>query len=104
MKTNLFDKINTENFISKNDVILIALSGGADSIFLAEYFKSIKDEYSLTLKAAHIEHGIRGQESLEDCCFVEKYCKENNIECYASYKCLCRSKKSRIECRRIQQK
>ncbi len=53
-------KINTENFISKNDVILIALSGGADSIFLAEYFKSIKDEYSLTLKAAHIEHGIRG--------------------------------------------
>lgn len=82
MKTNLFDKINTENFISKNDVILIALSGGADSIFLAEYFKSIKDEYSLTLKAAHIEHGIRGQESLEDCCFVEKYCKENNIECF----------------------
>ena len=82
MKTNLFDKINSENFVSENDVILIALSGGADSIFLAEYFKSIRDEYSLTLKAAHIEHGIRGQESLDDCNFVEEYCKKSNIECF----------------------
>lgn len=82
MKINLFDKIKAENFICKNDVILIALSGGADSIFLAEYFNSIREKYSLTLKAAHIEHGIRGQESLDDCSFVESYCKENNIECY----------------------
>lgn len=82
MKTNLLDKINAENFVSENDTVLIALSGGADSIFLAEYLKSIKDKYSLTLKAAHIEHGIRGQESLDDCDFVEKYCKENNIECF----------------------
>lgn len=82
MKTNLFDKINIENFVAENDVILIALSGGADSIFLAEYLKSIQDQYSLTLKAAHIEHGIRGQESIDDCRFVEKYCHENDIECF----------------------
>ena len=82
MKNKLFDKINAENFVSENDVVLIALSGGADSIFLAEYFKSIKDKYSLTLKAAHIEHGIRGQESLDDCSFVEDYCKKNDIECF----------------------
>lgn len=82
MKTNLFDKINIENFVAENDVILIALSGGADSVFLAEYFKSIKDQYSLTLKAAHIEHGIRGRESIDDCRFVEKYCRESDIECF----------------------
>ncbi|MDE6111647.1 MAG: hypothetical protein K2F65_07005, partial [Eubacterium sp.] len=82
MITNPFEKINAESFVSENDVILIALSGGADSIFLAEYFNSIKDKYSLTLKAAHIEHGIRGQESLEDCRFVEEYCKKNDIECF----------------------
>ncbi|MDE5671118.1 MAG: tRNA lysidine(34) synthetase TilS, partial [Eubacterium sp.] len=82
MKTDLFNKIKAETFVSEHDVVLIALSGGADSIFLAEYFKSIKDEYSLTLKAAHIEHGIRGQESLEDCNFVEEYCKKSGIECF----------------------
>lgn len=82
MKTNLFDRIKAENFLSENDVILIALSGGADSVFLTEYLKSVKDKYSLTLKAAHIEHGIRGQESLNDCRFVEEYCKNSGIECY----------------------
>ena len=81
MMNNLFDKINADSFISNNDVILIGLSGGADSIFLAEFFVSIRDKYCLTLKAAHIEHGIRGQESMNDCLFVEQYCKENNIEC-----------------------
>ena len=82
MKTNLFDKINADKYISENDVILIALSGGADSIFLAEYLKSIREKFSLTLKAAHIEHGIRGQESIDDCNFVEEYCKNSNIECF----------------------
>nr|MDE6658573.1 tRNA lysidine(34) synthetase TilS [Eubacterium sp.] len=82
MTTNLFEKVNIENLVAENDVILIALSGGADSVFLAEYFKSIQDKYSLTLKAAHIEHGIRGQESIDDCKFVEQYCKESGIECF----------------------
>lgn len=82
MKTDLFKKIKAEKFVSENDIVLIALSGGADSIFLAEYLKSIRDMYSLTLKAAHVEHGIRGQESTEDCNFVEEYCKKNGIECF----------------------
>lgn len=69
------------NLISPFDTVLIALSGGADSVFLARYLINIRDEYHLTLKAAHIEHGIRGEASLADCKFVEKFCKENDIEC-----------------------
>ena len=60
--------------------MLIAFSGGADSVMLSEYLLSVKEEYSLTLKAAHIEHGIRGEESLNDCRFVEEYCNKNGIE------------------------
>lgn len=82
MNSKIFKKIKIENLISENDTVLIALSGGADSVFLAEFLLSIREKYSLTLKAAHIEHGIRGAESLSDCCFVENYCKKNNIECF----------------------
>lgn len=82
MNNNTFDRIHIENLISENDTVLIGLSGGADSVFLTEYLISIRDKYSLTLKAAHIEHGIRGEESLSDCRFVEDYCFKNNIECF----------------------
>lgn len=81
MNNKIKNTINKYNLIDKNDTVLIALSGGADSVFLAKFLISIRDEYNLTLKAAHVEHGIRGKESLEDCEFVETFCKENNIEC-----------------------
>ncbi len=79
MNNKIRNTINRYNLIAPNDTVLIALSGGADSIFLAEFLISIRDEYNLTLKAAHVEHGIRGQESLDDCCFVENFCEEKII-------------------------
>lgn len=82
MKNKINETVKKFNLISENDTILIALSGGADSILLAEYLISIREEYNLTLLAAHIEHGIRGEESLADCCFVEEFCRKNNIECH----------------------
>ncbi len=82
MNDKIFKTINKYNLLSKNDTVLIGLSGGADSVFLAEFLLSIRNEYNLTLKAAHIEHGIRGEESLSDCRFVERFCEENNIECF----------------------
>lgn len=82
MNNKVRETILKHNLISPFDTVLIALSGGADSVFLAEYLISIRDEYNLTLKAAHVEHGIRGEESLKDCEFVQKFCADNNIECH----------------------
>lgn len=82
MNNKIKTTIAENNLISPFDTVLIALSGGADSIFLAKYLIGIRDEYNLTLKAAHVEHGIRGEESENDCCFVEAFCNENNIECF----------------------
>lgn len=81
MNNRIRKTIEENNLISPFDTVLIAFSGGADSVFLAEFLISIRDEYNLTLKAAHVEHGIRGDESVADCKFVEAFCKENDIEC-----------------------
>lgn len=80
MNNNITDFLNRKHLISENETILIAFSGGADSVFLAEYLLSIKDEYNLALKIAHMEHGIRGQESLNDCKFSKLYALKHNIE------------------------
>lgn len=80
MKDKITAFVKQNKLFSENDIVVIAFSGGADSVFLANYLLSIKDEFNLTLKIAHIEHGIRGSESLRDCAFSKKYANDNNIE------------------------
>ncbi len=54
----------------------MAISGGVDSTVLLHYLKSRQKEYGYLLSAVHCEHGIRGEESLEDQRFVQRICKE----------------------------
>lgn len=82
MKDKITSFVKQNHLFSKNDTVLIAFSGGADSVFLAEYLLSIRDEFNLSLKIAHVEHGIRGQESISDCEFSKEYAKKNNLEFY----------------------
>ena len=60
--------------------VLCAVSGGADSMCLLHWLNAEKETLGIRLAAAHYEHGIRGEESLRDCRFVENYCRENGIE------------------------
>lgn len=66
--------------LAKGDRVLVAVSGGADSMLLLNMLISLKDEYKITLAVAHVEHGIRGEESLADAEFVSEFCKSNSIE------------------------
>ena len=55
--------------------ILAAVSGGADSVCLMLSLRQL----GYAVCAVHVEHGIRGEESLEDCAFVRKLCEEQGI-------------------------
>ena len=59
--------------------VLCAVSGGADSMCLLALLRETGD---YDLAAAHFEHGIRGEESLRDCAFVEAFCRERDIPCF----------------------
>lgn len=72
--------IENENMLSIGDFVVVGVSGGADSMFLLNYLLSVKDKYKLKLLVANVEHGIRGQESVDDTLFVKSYCKDNNID------------------------
>lgn len=64
------------------DTVLVALSGGADSMALLNVLYELKNEYSLTLKAAHFNHGIRGEEAMRDENFCVDVCREMGIELF----------------------
>ena len=60
--------------------ILIAVSGGADSLALAELLINARQRFSLELYIAHFEHGLRGQDSLNDAAFVKNFAEERGIK------------------------
>ncbi len=60
----------------------MATSGGMDSTALLHYLQSRAAEWGIFLCAVHCEHGIRGEESVEDMRFVQTLCKEWNIPLY----------------------
>lgn len=64
---------------------LIALSGGVDSMALFLFLLSLQKKYQLELMAIHIDHSLR-ESSKEEALYVEKICKDYNVECY-SYSC-----------------
>ena len=50
--------------------MVVALSGGPDSVALLHVLYDLREELRLHLEVAHLEHGIRGEEAREDSRFV----------------------------------
>lgn len=77
--TKIDKTVNKYNMLSYGDKIVVGVSGGADSMLLLSYLIEKREELSLDLIAANVEHGIRGQESIDDTAFVERYCKRFDV-------------------------
>lgn len=78
--------IEEHNALSANDKVLIAVSGGADSVVLFDLFTKLKARYGLTLGAAHMDHGLRGLESETDRAFVERLAQNAGETCHSEYR------------------
>ena len=59
--------------------LLIALSGGADSVALLRTVSALGKRYGFSTRAAHVEHGLRGEASAEDARFCERLCAEMGV-------------------------
>lgn len=72
--------IDENLLIEKGDKILVALSGGADSVFLLYFLKKFSKRYKVQLSAFHLNHKLRGDAALDDAKFCVGFCKRNKIE------------------------
>ncbi len=66
--------------VSPTTPVLLALSGGADSVALLHLLHAWKEEYGFSLTAAHVHHGIRGEEADRDAEFCRALCEELGVE------------------------
>ena len=84
--SDLFLQVKKQRWILEGEQILLAFSGGADSMYLLYFLKELQKHISFSLKAMHIQHGIRGQEAEEDRAFSEEQARLFDIP-FLSYSC-----------------
>ena len=66
------------NNLKEKDSLVVACSGGPDSMCLLDLVTKLKDELNLTIVVAHVNHKLR-IESDEEAKMVEKYAKDHNL-------------------------
>ncbi len=60
--------------------MLLALSGGADSVALLHSLLALQQQQPFTLTLAHVNHGIRGADALRDCDFCVQTAERYGLE------------------------
>lgn len=82
MRLKIEKAISDFSMLENGDRVIVALSGGADSVALLHALNSIKEKYNITLYACHLNHNIRGEEAMRDEAFVKRLCESLNIELF----------------------
>lgn len=60
------DYIDRKHLLSRGDKIILAVSGGPDSLCLLHLFDRLAFDYKLKLVVAHLNHGLRPEAVLEE--------------------------------------
>lgn len=71
------------SLIEDNDVLLLAVSGGIDSMVMLHYLYSMKSQKNINMAVAHFDHQTR-EESFLDCQLVVDTCKKLSIHVYTA--------------------
>jgi tRNA(Ile)-lysidine synthase len=70
ISSNVLNFIQRYKLLAPGDRVVVAVSGGPDSVALLHLLYDLRDELRLHLEVAHLQHGIRGAEGQEDARFV----------------------------------
>lgn len=79
MNDKVLEAIHKYRLISPGDSLAVGVSGGADSVALLHFLKSVAAEWRLSLTALHLNHRLRGAESNRDEAFVRRLCWDWHI-------------------------
>ena len=64
--------------LSSSDKLVVAVSGGPDSMFLLDVLLKVRKTKDIDIIVAHVNHNVRS-ESYDEANKVKEYCIKNNI-------------------------
>jgi tRNA(Ile)-lysidine synthase len=79
LETRVIDFIREKGLFSAGDKIVVAVSGGADSVCLLHILERHKDELGIQIYVAHLNHQLRGTESEADAAYVSELARKLGI-------------------------
>ncbi|MGP1588343.1 MAG: tRNA lysidine(34) synthetase TilS [Oribacterium sp.] len=71
--------IEERELIRSGDIVLLGLSGGADSVCLLSILSGLRERLSFSLHACHVQHGIRGEEAVRDLRFSREMAERFSV-------------------------
>ncbi|SMC28981.1 tRNA(Ile)-lysidine synthase [Clostridium acidisoli DSM 12555] len=72
--------IRENAMFNEGDKVIVAVSGGPDSICLLRVLYELKDKLKIELAVAHLNHNIRGKAADEDAEYVRQFCLNLKID------------------------
>lgn len=79
MIEKVYETINKHKMLDKNDKVLVAVSGGPDSVAMLYALEELAPKFDLKLRVFHLNHQMRGEESRQDARFVEDLAKSHKL-------------------------
>lgn len=73
------DFILRNDLLPRNGALLLAVSGGVDSVVLTDIMQNLGAELGLSLHIAHLNHGLRGADALRDEAFVQALARSREL-------------------------
>ncbi len=81
MEEKVLKTIQKYKLIESGDKIIVAVSGGPDSMCLLDVLRKLKEKLKIEIVVAHVNHNIR-EEADSETLYIKKYCQKHNIEIY----------------------
>lgn len=76
------ETIENYKLLKQYDKIVVAVSGGVDSVVLLDVLNKLSEEYHWQLIVAHLNHGFRGAEADADAQLVEQLADSYQLESF----------------------
>lgn len=78
---SLLQRIRDDKYTVAGVRLVIAVSGGADSMALLHLYTRVRDDYFTNVLVATFNHGLRGQQGSDDTRFVAETARSWGVQC-----------------------
>jgi len=79
LEQRVYRFIREQHLIPRREKLVVAVSGGADSVCLLHILVKLREELGISLHIAHLDHQLRGEESEADARYVADLARQLDI-------------------------
>lgn len=83
MINKVLETIEKNKMFEKGDKVIIAVSGGPDSMCLLNILYGLSKKLGIDISVAHLNHCLRGKDADQDEKYVKEFCYTLNIDFYS---------------------